>query len=105
MIPYNCTCPNRMIPYVPLKTLTDQHPFLCKDISDNKKKPQINGLVVRKPIFWGGSIQRRSAVSVRDRAPRPARRLHGQWAWRGCGARLARALVRVVCHAERRTGV
>ena len=29
----------------------------------------------------------------------------GQWTWRGGGARLARALVRVVCHTERRTGV
>ena len=42
---------------------------------------------------------------VRDRAPHSARGMCGQWTWRGCGARLARALVRVVRHAERRRGI
>ena len=42
---------------------------------------------------------------VRDRAPRPAHGMCEQWTWRGCGARLARTLVRVVRHAERRGGV
>ena len=42
---------------------------------------------------------------ARDRAPHPARGMCGQWTWRGCGARLARALVRVVRHAERRRGI
>ena len=38
---------------------------------------------------------------VYDRAPHPAREMCGQWTWRGCGARLARARARS-CGASRR---